>query len=108
VGAESRLTIWVSPGLGDEEVTVPDVRGRAPVDARNALSEAKLWVDPTRSVGGTITRQEPEAGEEVREGTEVRIYSEPLDETLPPTDGDEGPFDEQPEERPVDDDAGQA
>lgn len=108
VGAESRLTIWVSPGLGDEKITVPDVRGRAPVDARNALIEAKLWVDPTRSVGGTITRQEPEAGAEVREGTEVRIYSEPLDETLPPTDEDEGPFEDRPAEQPSDDDTDEA
>lgn len=88
VGAESRLTVWVSPGLGDEEVTVPDVRGRAPVDARQTLKEAGLWVDPARAVGGTITRQEPEVGEEVREGTEVRIYSDPLNEQAPPSDAD--------------------
>jgi beta-lactam-binding protein with PASTA domain len=108
VGAESRLTVWVSPGLGDETVTVPDVRGRAPVDARNALLEAELWVDPTRSVGGTITRQEPEAGEEVREGTEVRIYSEPLDETLPPIDGEEGSLEDRPAEQPYDDTSNEA
>ena len=89
VGAESRLTLWVSPGMGDETVIVPDVRGRAPVDARRELTEAGLWVDPTRSVGGTITRQAPEADAEVREGTEVRIYSEPLDEQLPPSDEEE-------------------
>ena len=79
IGAESRVTLWVSPGLGSETVTVPDVRGLAPVDARQTLKRVDLWVDPTRSVGGTITRQEPAAGAEVREGTEVRIYSEPLD-----------------------------
>jgi serine/threonine-protein kinase len=86
VGAESRITLWVSPGLGSETVTVPDVRGLAPVDARRALTEADLWVDPTRSVGGTITRQEPNAEAEVRAGTEVRIYSEPLDSDAPPLD----------------------
>jgi beta-lactam-binding protein with PASTA domain len=75
LGAESRVTLWVSPGLGNETVTVPDVRGLAPVDARRALLDAGLWVDPTRSVGGSITRQDPEAEAEVREGTEVRIYA---------------------------------
>ena len=96
VGAESRLTLWVSGGLGDETVTVPDVRGRAPVDARKALTDAGLWVDPTRAVGGTITRQTPEAGSEVREGTEVRIYSDPLDEQGPPSDNQ--PEGENPDE----------
>ena len=78
LGAESRVTLWVSPGLGNETVTVPDVRGLAPVDARRALTDAELWVDPTRSVGGSVTRQEPEADSEVREGTEVRIYADAL------------------------------
>jgi beta-lactam-binding protein with PASTA domain len=89
LGAESRVTLWVSPGLGNETVTVPDVRGLAPVDARRALTDAGLWVDPTRSVGGSVTRQEPEPDAEVREGTEVRIYAEPLE---PGTeDGDDEP-----------------
>ncbi len=83
VRIEDVVTLWVSPGLGSGEVTVPDVRGLAPVDARRELAEAGVWVDPTRSVGGTVTRQEPEAGDEVRRGTEVRIYSDPLDEIAP-------------------------
>lgn len=91
-GAESRVTLWVSPGLGDETVMVPDVRGLAPVDARRALTETGLWVDPTRSVGGTITRQEPDAGDEVREGTEVRIYSEPIGGDAPPLEGEAEPI----------------
>ena len=80
VAARAKVTLWVSPGLGEEDVLVdvPDVRGLAPVDARRELAGAGLWVDPTRSIGGTVTRQEPEAGGAVREGTEVRIYSEPL------------------------------
>lgn len=90
IGAESRITLWTSPGLGSETVIVPDVRGLAPVDARRTLKEAELWVDPTRSVGGTITRQEPNAETEVRAGTEVRIYSEPLDSEAP-TDGEPAP-----------------
>ena len=91
-GAESRVTLWVSPGLGDETVTVPDVRGLAPVDARQTLTEEGLWVDPARSVGGTITRQEPEAGDEVREGTEVRIYSEPIDSDTARFEGEAEPI----------------
>ncbi|MEM1044080.1 MAG: PASTA domain-containing protein [Bacteroidota bacterium] len=81
--AESSVTLWVSPGLGSGEVAVPDVRGLAPVDARRALIEAGVWVDPTRSVGGTVTRQEPASGEDVRRGTEVRIYSDPIDDITP-------------------------
>ena len=80
VATRAKVTLWVSPGLGNEEVTVPDVRGLAPVDARRELVSEGLWVDPTRSIGGTVTRQEPAPGEEVRQGTEVRIYSEPLEE----------------------------
>ncbi len=97
LGAESRIVLWVSPGLGDETVSVPDVRGLPPIDARRTLTEAGLWVDPTRSVGGTITRQEPESGDEVREGTEVRIYSEPLDERSPSED-DRDQFEDDPNE----------
>lgn len=108
VGAESRLTVWVSPGLGDEKVMVPDVRGRAPVDARTALIKARLWVDPTRAVGGTITRQAPEAGEEVREGTEIRIYSDPLDESLPPSSPEGEPTEDQPAQQETDRDSDEA
>jgi beta-lactam-binding protein with PASTA domain len=54
--AESIITLWVSPGLGAGNVTVPDVLGLAPVDARRELAESGVWVDPTRSVGGTGTR----------------------------------------------------
>ncbi len=83
VKAEATVTLWVSPGLGEGEVEIPDVRGLAPVDARRELTEAGLWVDPTRSLGGTVTRQEPASGGEARRGTEVRIYSDPLDEIEP-------------------------
>lgn len=93
LGAESRVTVWVSPGLGSETVAVPDVRGLAPVDARRALLDAGVWVDPARSIGGSVTRQEPEAGAEVRAGTEVRIYADPLDPDAEgsTTEGGDGP-----------------
>lgn len=82
VASRAKVTLWVSPGLGNGTVTVPDIRGLAPVDARRELAGEGLWVDPTRSVGGTVTRQEPEPGSEARQGTEVRIYSEPLNDGL--------------------------
>lgn len=87
LGAESRVTLWTSPGLGSETVVVPDVRGMAPVDARRSLLDAGLWVDPTRSIGGSVTRQDPAPEAEAREGTEVRIYAGEPDLS---TEGDEG------------------
>lgn len=102
IAARAKVTLWVSPGLGDETVGVPDVRGLAPVDARRELAGAGLWVDPTRSVGGTVTRQEPEAGGEVREGTEVRIYSEPISDQ-PEADGETPEAEDVPEAEPATD-----
>ena len=82
VASRAKVTLWVSPGLGSRTVNVPDVRGLAPVDARRELASQGLWVDPTRSIGGTVTRQEPAAGSEARQGTEIRIYSEPIQDGL--------------------------
>lgn len=80
ITAETRVVIWVSPGPGEESVEIPDVRGLAPDQARQVLTEVGLWVDPTREIGGTVTRQEPSPGGSVASGTEVRLYSEPLEE----------------------------
>lgn len=74
------VTLWLSPGPGDAVVSVPDVRGMAYEAAVAALSDAGLWVDPTRSVSGTITRQEPSAGVDTRIGSEVRLSSVPIEE----------------------------
>lgn len=88
----TEVTLWVSPGLGPETVEVPDVRGLSPEAATRTLVAAGLWVDPTRTISGTITRQEPAAGSETREGTEVRLYTDPLpdepeeDEPVPEED----------------------
>lgn len=80
VSANAEVTVWVSPGLGEERVEVPDVRGLSPEGAAEVLRDAGLWVDPTRGIDGVVTRQEPGPGEEAREGTEVRLYSEAFEQ----------------------------
>jgi eukaryotic-like serine/threonine-protein kinase len=87
------VTLWVSPGLGEGTVEVPDVRGLAFEAAAEALLAANLWIDPTREVSGTITRQEPAAGTEVRTGAEVRLSSVPIE--TPPEFPEDQPFDEE-------------
>jgi eukaryotic-like serine/threonine-protein kinase len=99
------VTLWVSPGLGEGTVEVPDVRGLAFDAAAQALLAVNLWIDPTREVSGTITRQEPSAGAEVRTGTEVRLSSAPI-EAPPefpedPTFEDEDPFEPLPPDEPL-------
>lgn len=85
------VTLWVSPGLGEGTVEVPDVRGLAFEAAAEALQAANLWIDPTREVSGTVTRQEPVAGAEVRAGTEIRLSSAPIE--APPEFPEDAPFD---------------
>ncbi|MEO1077514.1 MAG: PASTA domain-containing protein [Bacteroidota bacterium] len=67
------VTLYTSPGPGNRTVVVPDVVGLQPDEARRFLQDAGLFVDPNRSVAGTITSQRPEAGAAVPEGTEVRL-----------------------------------
>lgn len=96
-----QITLWVSPGLGPEEVEVPDVRGQSAEGAMRTLEGAGLWVDPTRPVTGTITRQEPGPGSTVRQGAEVRLSSAPIEEDSPPYEDevlDDVPVGEEQEE----------
>ena len=60
-----------------------------PEAARTAIEETGLWVDATKLVDGTITRQQPDPGTTAPVGTEVSLYSVPLpagseDEGVPP------------------------
>ncbi len=73
----TRVTLWVSPGLGQDRVTVPDVTGLSPSEARRVIREAGLWVDSPNARGDSIRWQEPRPGTRLREGEEVRIHSTP-------------------------------
>jgi len=73
----SRVTLWISPGLGRDRVTVPDVTGLSPAEARRVVREAGLWVDSPNARGNDVTWQEPRAGTRLREGEEVRIHTTP-------------------------------
>jgi eukaryotic-like serine/threonine-protein kinase len=87
------VTLWISPGLGDGAVEVPDVRGLGAEEAAERLSTVGLWVDPTRAISGTVTRQEPFSGSTVRPGTEVRLSSVPIEDepdVIEPLDYPEG------------------
>jgi beta-lactam-binding protein with PASTA domain len=75
----TRVTLWVSPGLGQDRVTVPDVTGLSPAEARRVIREAGLWVDSPNARGTEVQWQEPRAGTRLREGEEVRIHT-----TTPP------------------------
>ncbi|HLA64783.1 MAG TPA: PASTA domain-containing protein, partial [Rhodothermales bacterium] len=89
----TRVTLWVSPGLGRDRVAVPDVTGLAPAEARRVIREADLWVDSPNARGDSIRWQEPRAGTRLREGEEVRIHT-----TAQPADG---ASDDAPAERPA-------
>jgi beta-lactam-binding protein with PASTA domain len=71
----SRVTLWISPGLGQDRVTVPDVTGLSPAEARRVVREAALWVDSPNARGDRVQWQEPRAGTRLREGEEVRIHT---------------------------------
>ncbi len=69
------VTIDVSKGRG--RTTVPDVVGRSRADAESALADAGLVANavtvPSSEAEGTVTAQDPAAGEQVDRGTKVRI-----------------------------------
>lgn len=68
-----RITLWVSPGIDESrQVAVPDVVGRTADEARERIRAAGLWTEDS-DASGTVTRQDPEAGEMQNPGEEVRI-----------------------------------
>lgn len=73
----TRVTLWLSPGVGTEQVTVPDVTGLTPREARDRIRAAGLWVDSPRATGERVLWQEPARGEKKREGEEVAIHTTP-------------------------------
>ena len=73
----TRVTLWLSPGVDvGRRVRVPDVVGQVTDEARLTIADAGLWVDSPRAQGGVVTRQEPDRGELLNPGEEVRIYTD--------------------------------
>ena len=85
------MTLWLSPGVGTRRVRVPDVTGRSPDEARQRLRQAGLWVDSPRATGPEVLWQDPERGETLREGSEVRIHTTPRGGDLPQETPDDAP-----------------
>jgi len=67
----SEVTITVSAGV--PLVTVPNVIGMTEGDAKAALQGAGLTVDATKFFGNKVRQQQPAAGENVEQGTTVKI-----------------------------------
>ena len=73
----TRVMLWLSPGVDNtREVRVPDVVGLPVGDARQRIRGAELWVDSPRAESGEVTGQDPDRGEMLHPGEEVRIYTE--------------------------------
>lgn len=77
------VTLWVSTGLGDNFVEVPDVVGMDVELARQFLLESNLrsvvlgsMTGPTRQTETPVSGQSPAAGASVREGYEIRLRIE--------------------------------
>jgi len=71
----TRVTLWLSPGLGREMKRVPDITGLPPAEARRVITEAGLWADSPDARGDTVRWQEPGVGTRLSEGSEVRIHT---------------------------------
>ncbi|MCH7639788.1 MAG: PASTA domain-containing protein [Bacteroidetes bacterium] len=71
----TRVTLWLSPGLGREMKRVPDITGLPPAEARRVIIESGLWADSPDARGDTVRWQEPGVGNRLREGSEVRIHT---------------------------------
>lgn len=77
------VTLWYSTGLGEETVVIPDVTGMTVAQAQAVLLEQKLrsvivarGEDEDLPVDErTVTAQGPEAGTQVREGAEIRLFT---------------------------------
>jgi beta-lactam-binding protein with PASTA domain/tRNA A-37 threonylcarbamoyl transferase component Bud32 len=67
----SKVTITVSAGV--PLVTVPSVVGMNEGDAKAAIQAAGLAVDATKFFGNKVRQQQPAAGEQVEQGSSVKI-----------------------------------
>ncbi|MDX1438386.1 MAG: PASTA domain-containing protein [Rubricoccaceae bacterium] len=81
----SRVILWLSPGIGLNQVRLPNIEGLRPEDARREILAAGLWVAESAVRGDTIRWTEPRHGTLLREGTEVKMHtSEPPEDYNPP------------------------
>jgi serine/threonine-protein kinase len=71
VGFGSTVTISLSVGL--PLVTVPDVGGMKQDEAVKALEAVGLKADATRFIGNKVRQQQPAAGQQVEQGSTVKI-----------------------------------
>lgn len=77
----SLVTIWISSGLGDTYVSVPDITGLSVRDAETLLAHSQLRLvvlqDPRIPIArmDTIMRQQPPPEFEVRAGSEIRGFA---------------------------------
>ena len=71
----TRVTLWVSPGPGTSRVRVPDVVGLTPAEAKERIQREGLYVDSPAATGERVLWQEPNPGNTIREGEEVRIHT---------------------------------
>ena len=72
----SGVKLWYSTGLGEAYVTVPKVTGMTTEQARVFLLEHRLRSVVIGEATGTVKKQSPEPGTSVREGFEVRLFTE--------------------------------
>lgn len=72
----TRVQLWISPGVGTTRVSVPDVVGLTPEEARARIFENGLWVDSPEATGERVLRQEPAHRTAMFEGEEVQIYTD--------------------------------
>ncbi len=88
VAEGSEVIIYVSKGTETKRIKVPNLVGKTELAAQKALAESKLQLGnimPPGVTKGIVTRQAPEAYEEVEEGEQVTIWLEP-EQQAPATD----------------------
>lgn len=74
----SSVTLWYSTGLGSEYVEVPDVKGMTIEEARRALLTLRLRSVAVDAISeeDTVSRQSRAPGTQVRQGFEIRLFTE--------------------------------
>jgi beta-lactam-binding protein with PASTA domain len=72
----SGVKLWYSTGLGETYVTVPKVTGMSTEQARAFLLEHRLRSVVIGEGTGPVKKQSPEPGTSVREGFEVRLFTQ--------------------------------